>query len=224
MIAGEGMRGTAGTSETPPDAEPASFPSPATMISSAPIEDEPSLIEQEPLPNRAAAAAAPGSAAAPVSVGEFWARVLRGQDVPPVLRAVMTNLQPVSIDLEVGRIVLAGAGRYAESGRVRLSQIAEACRRELGRPAEVLIQNLDQGEGDGPADSAIDPSAAAVPGPGETAEGPVEAAADGNRPVAPATVSVATPPMMPSQHPLVKEAMELFGARIVDVQYRRPSA
>jgi hypothetical protein len=146
--------------------------------------------------------------------------------MPTVLRTVLTNLTPVSVDLAAGRITLSGASRYADSARGRHGQIVDVCRRELGQTIEIIIQSEDV-PADEPASESAEPSVSSGDSPRPADQSPsaatdAESTADDAPGASPAPPR--TPPMMPSQHPLVKEAMELFGARIVDVQHRRPSA
>ena len=161
----------------------------------------------------------PPTVARPVESGDAWARVLRAQNVPTVLRTLLTYLRPLSVDLAAGRIVLSGSSRHVESARGRHAQIVEVCRRELGRAVEVLIQSDEESTGGGApeADGAAEQAAAASDeDSGEELRAPSEET--------PRAAAPSSTPMMPSDHPLVKEAMELFGARIVDVQHRRPRA
>lgn len=223
MSAEEGAQPPADVEPIPSEPEPESLPASAELIASAALVQGPARVDPAASPTGALAATGPSSIPA---AGEFWARVLRSPGVQTVLRTLMSYLRPVSIDLDGGRIVLAGAGRYAESARGRLGQLAEVCRRELGRPIEVVIQadgEMDDGNSeDGAQDAASGQAAHGEAGHAEelgpdTETAPVQEAP---QPVAPAR----PPATVPSQHPLVKEAMELFGARIVDVQFRRPSA
>jgi hypothetical protein len=161
--------------------------------------------------------------------------VLRAQGIPTVLRTVLTYLRPVSVDVAGGRIVLSGAGRYVESARGRHGQIVEVCRRELGRAIEVVIQSDDPamareaGEESGLGNPAVTDPAGVEAGAdaagalrGGAGDSKVDNAASAEPRGAEGTGATGGTPMMPGDHPLVKEAMELFGARIVDVQHRRP--
>ncbi len=148
----------------------------------------------------------------PIDIGSLWARVLRAQGLPTVLRTLMTYLRPMTVDPAAGRVVLAGSLRHVESARGRQVHIVEVFRRELGRAVEVAY-HVD----DADPEAAEDP----VAGPEEPASEPSP------RPEPPLAGTPARPeprvePAQISQHPLVKEAMELFGARIVDIQHRRP--
>ncbi len=159
--------------------------------------------------------------ARPLESGDAWARVLRAQGLPTVLRTLMTYLRPVSVDLTAGRIVLAGPGRYVESARGRHAQIVDVCRRELGRTIDVQIQSDDSQPSEDVAaasQAAKEESSVAEPG-GDVSQADETNAVDAPKSVPAARMS----PMLPADHPLVKEAMELFGARIVDVQHRRPN-
>ena len=142
--------------------------------------------------------------------GELWARILRAPDMPTVLRTILTNLRPVSYDGAAGRIVISGASRYADSARARMALVVDACRKVLGRSIEVVVQSDDVPGDESPAE----PGARAIATPPARPEGVQEQTPD----------PASEPPAHPGQHPLVREAMELFGARIVDIQQRRPSA
>lgn len=226
----------------PPESDRATLAAPTTRsIADAfsATANEEAESEPEPLTRQSvepAAAEAPG-VVRPVADGDAWARVLRAQGIPTVLRTVLTYLRPVSVDVAGGRIVLAGAGRYVESARGRHGQIVEVCRRELGRAIEVVIQSDDQaseqGVGEvsepGPGNRGVVDAADA--GAGEETTGTrliadeeprIVKAAGGEPRGAEGAGTAGGAPIMPGDHPLVKEAMELFGARIVDVQHRRP--
>jgi len=142
-------------------------------------------------------------------MGKVWARILRAPDMPTVLRTVLTNLRPISYDSAAGRLVLAGAPRYAESAISRMALVLAACRSVLGRQIEVVVDSDD------PSDEVSPPV------PNTPATGPDAGRSEGGHEVVPE--QPAEPLAHPAQHPLVKEAIELFGARIVDIQHRRPS-
>lgn len=176
----------------------------------SPVQPAPASLPAEPSPPPAPA----------LPSGDAWARVLRAQGMPTVLRTVLTNLSPVSVDLAAGRVVLSGAARYADSARTRHGQIVDFCRRELGQTIEIIIQSDDAPPDESVASSNEPAHDPAAPVSDATNQADDQSAA----PPPPAPASPRPAPMVPSQHPLVKEAMELFGARIVDIQNRRPSA
>lgn len=163
-----------------------------------------------PTVSQPAAAPRPPAVAEPAPTGDLWARVLRGPGMTPVLRTILSNLRVLSVDAASGRVVIAGEAKYAESARSRQGLIVDALRRELGRAVELHV------EADEPPAEAGEPELPAAPDvPANRAEGEALQAP----PPAPAG-----PPQALSEHPLIREAMELFGARIVDVKHRRPAA
>ena len=150
-----------------------------------------------------------------IGAGDAWARVLRAPGVPTVLRTLLTYLRPVVVDVDAGRIVLTGTAMHVESARGRHGQIVECCRRELGRAFDVVLE----AEQEAPA---VDTEVGEAGEP-EAVEHGDETPLDAEQ-AAPPPPPARGPMTVPSQHPLVKEAMKLFGARIVDVQQRRPTA
>ncbi|MBX3401804.1 MAG: hypothetical protein KF699_00170 [Phycisphaeraceae bacterium] len=161
-------------------------------------------------PAEPAAATTPMRAVEPAPTGDLWARVLRGPGVTAVLRTILSNLRVKSADAASGRVVIVGEAKYAESARSRQGMIVDALRREIGRGVELIIE----AEVSDTADD-VPEAQAAVEAPTDRPEGGPDSA----QPAAPAS-----PPQTFSEHPLIREAMELFGARIVDVQHRRPAA
>ncbi len=157
-----------------------------------------------------AATPRPPAVAEPAPTGDLWARVLRGPGMTQVLRTILSNLRVRSVDAASGRVVIAGEAKYAESARSRQALIVDALRRELGRAVELHV------EADEPSAEPGEPDLPASEVPADRAEGEP-------RPSSPPAVP-AGPPQALSEHPLIREAMELFGARIVDVQHRRPAA
>jgi hypothetical protein len=128
-----------------------------------------------------------------------------------VLRAVFAETSLVAI--EPGRVVLScTSARFAASARARERQIAEIFERELGRRVDVVIE-----AGPAPAES---PDAAPIAGPAPDLSR-AEPAADHASATASAPAQTPAPPGAdPGEHPLVKTAIELLGARIVSVQPR----
>lgn len=199
-----GGRGEERAEYTPP----AGTESGVATIEPRPAQAPAAGVPRPTIPETAATGTPPVTEPAPA--GDLWARVLRGPGVTAVLRAVLSNLRVKSADAASGRVVIAGDAKYAESARSRHGMIVDALRRELGRGVELIIE--------------AEPSEAHVGGPEapvaaeSRAEGPVGEAASVPRPVP------AGPPTVISEHPLIREAMELFNARIVDVQHRRPAS
>lgn len=163
-----------------------------------------------PADSRPVAAPRPPAMAEPAPTGDLWARVLRGPGMTPVLRTILSNMRVLSVDAASGRVVIAGEAKYAESARSRQGLIVDALRRELGRGVELLVE-----ADEAPAEAGEPDLPAAPDVPANRTEGEA-------RPVPPSVP--AGPPQALSEHPLIREAMELFGARIVDVQHRRPTA
>lgn len=170
----------------------------------------PAIEAPPPMASEPAAAITPMPALEPAPTGDLWARVLRGPGVTAVLRTILSNLRVKSVDAASGRVVIVGDAKYAESARSRQGMIVDALRRELGRGVELLIEADTSDTDDGVPEAAASEEVPTDRPDGRSA--PVQP------PVAPG------PPQTLSEHPLIREAMELFGARIVDVQHRRPAA
>lgn len=172
------------------------------------------IVEPQPSPRPTPATMTAATAAEPAAgSGDLWARVLRGPGITSVLRTILSNLRVQSLDTAAGRVVLVGEAKYADSARARQMLIGDALRRELGRPVELVIQGLGGEQGAGPAEAPDGQSG--DPEPAGSVDAPLEVRME--KPAPP------PPQGLPSEHPLVREAMELFGARIVDVQHRRPA-
>lgn len=155
--------------------------------------------------------------ALPAISGELaplWTRVIRAEDLSPLLRAVLINSTLES--LEGGRATVVCSGRYAADAQKKWrASITELLSREAGTAIELTIRSAD-----GAAAMVEAPVAAA-----SEAEATMDAA---SVPIPPRPASVPSPARMPAQslnnaadHPLVKQALELFGGRIVDIQPRR---
>lgn len=157
-----------------------------------------------------------------------WARVVRacGQ-TNPILRAILTN--STLLGLENGSALLTCSERFAVGAKKHQAAIAQAFERELGRPIVVEFR-----------DALGVPAAGATGGNSETAPGSATDGVSSDSPTSqegqPATAAGgATEDAGPqakapvrnfnsntaAEHPLVKQAMELFGAKIVDVQPRK---
>lgn len=183
-------------------------PTPAAVPETARVVERPASPRPTPPTTTAATAAEPA-----VGSGDLWARVLRGPGITSVLRTILSNLRVQSLDAASGRVVLVGEAKYAESATARQTLIADALRRELGRPVELVIQGVG-GESEAGPVNAPD---------GHAGEGESASSVETQREDRVDNPAPSPPQGLPSEHPLVREAMELFGARIVDVQHRRPA-
>lgn len=122
----------------------------------------------------------------------------------PVLRAILADATLKSVD--AARVVLVCPdARFALSAQARSKPIAELFERQLGRPVEVVIESAQPDPA--PQLSPPDP------------DQPSEPASSSTRALSDAPIS---PVEDPINHPLVRTAIELLGARIVSVQRRAP--
>jgi hypothetical protein len=136
--------------------------------------------------------------------------VIRAENLSPLLRAVLINSTLES--LEGGKAIVVCSGRYAADAEKRWrASITELLSREAGTAVELIIR-----------------SAEGTPAPAEAPPAGTPDAADAAEPAAPRPQPAPGPGRAPAQalnnaaeHPLVKQALELFGGRIVDIQPRR---
>lgn len=203
--------GGPGTDRGGPRAEPTPEPEPETVRPPVRATRPEAELIEPPSPRPSPAPAAADQLAA--GSGDVWARVLRGPGITSVLRTILSNLRVQSLDAASGRVVLIGEAKYADSARARQTLIADALRRELGRQVELTIQGIGGESEAGPVDAAD----------GHAGEGESGGSVDAPRENRLDNPPPFPPQGLPSEHPLVREAMELFGARIVDVQHRRPA-
>lgn len=195
-------------------ARPAPMPPPQERVS-----DVPALLA-EPKPDALPAPSAPRAAATAVGVSAeaaaVWSKVVQVcVQQHPLLRALVTNSMLVSLEGE--KALLSCAERFALSAPKWREKLGELFTRERGTTTVVEFE----------APGGSPESAAAV-------SGDAGAASESTSPGAGAPAAAAggaaafTRPAMPGpgavEHPLVKQAIELFGARVVDVQppLRRP--
>lgn len=132
----------------------------------------------------------------------MWSRVVRSAGgTTPILRAVLVNSSLDKVDGDTAVVICPQ--RYIAGGRKNIEPIQKAFSLELGR--SVLVEfRLPDGEVEREAASADAGASEAHAG-----------APDGVH--APATTFN---PNLAVEHELVKQAMELFGARVVDVRPR----
>jgi len=140
-----------------------------------------------------------------------WQSVARSAaELGPVLRGVVTNCTLVRF--AGGKAVLECPDRLRTAAVKQAAKLGELFGREMGTPVVVEIfdpaaeQPATTDDGSGAGD-ASDAAAAASPEAGATAGGDI--------------AGVRPDPMMATEHPLVKQAVELFQARVVDVQPRK---
>lgn len=140
---------------------------------------------------------------------QHWSRVVQsGMTQSPVLRTVLMNTILVSFSADGGvrRAVLCVNERFASGAIKQRERITELFQRECGGPVEVEFQDTNARAAGKGTPAATDPEADAQGGGGAA---PPHAA-----PARPDAVQI-------GEHPLVKHALEVFGAKIVDVQQRR---
>lgn len=148
----------------------------------------------------------------------LWSRIIRAEGVSPLLRAVLINSTLES--LEGGRATIVSTARYAADAEKRWrGSIIELLTRESGAsaPIELTIRSTDGAiVNTPPTPSTPSPIAAGGSPPGSHGEPSAAPTPAPSRPGAlAASVNNA------ADHPLVKQALELFGGRIVDIQPRR---
>lgn len=131
-----------------------------------------------------------------------WQSVARAAaELGPVLRGIVSNC--TLLRAAGGKVVLDCPDRLRTAALKQAAKLGELFSREMGAAVVVEI---------------YDPEAAK-----EAAEAEGGDALEAGESSAPATVPTpARPdPVMATEHPLVKQALELFQARVVDVQPRR---
>lgn len=171
-------------------------------------------------PDAPPAPAAPRAAATAVGVSAeaaaVWSKVVQVcVQHHPLLRALVTNSMLVSLEGE--KALLSCAERFALSAPKWREKLSEVFTRERGATTAVEFEvpgappESAGTEGGGEAGAASDSTAQSA-----GAQASTGAAASFTRPAMPGPGAV--------EHPLVKQAIELFGARVVDVQppLRRP--
>ena len=130
-----------------------------------------------------------------------------------MLRGVVTNC--TLMRFAGGKAVLECPDRLRPAAVKQAAKLGELFGREMGTPVVVEIfdpaaeqpATTDDGSGADVAGDASDAAATASPKGGATAGGDI--------------AGVRPDPMMATEHPLVKQAVELFQARVVDVQPRK---
>lgn len=201
----------------------------ATQLAAAVVEVKPEAASAEPIAS--AAPAAPKSstlhaAGLAPELLQAWARVVRASSTQPTTRAILTNLEPVGAD--ESRLMLRGEERYTGPARSRLAALAELLHKELGRRLEITL--VEAGDGQtfaappAAAPSARLPQAPPVSQPQTEPENGTYSD-NAPHPDAPAAVDPAQPSdpqpsTLAANHPIVRQTIELFGARIVSVQPR----
>lgn len=140
----------------------------------------------------------------PAGLAPLWSRVIRAEGISPLLRAVLINSTLESLDS--GRATVVCSARYAADAEKRWrGSITELLSRESGAAIDLTICSADG------AVVATPPAAPAEDAAPQSDSSPAPAPAP-SRPGVPSNAA---------DHPLVKQAIELFGGRIVDIQPRR---
>lgn len=131
---------------------------------------------------------------------DCWQRVARSaSDVSPVLRGIVINC--TLLRYEGGKVLLDCPERFRPMAVKHAAKLGEMFSRESGAAVVVEIH---------------DPEAAAATAGGGGAGAEGEAAS-----LVPTVAPARPDPVMVTEHPLVKRALELFQARVVDVQPRK---
>lgn len=130
----------------------------------------------------------------PLALGELWSRARGSRELTPRVRRLMQALEPVS--LEAGRLRARSAGTLSDVLRGGVGELEGL----LGSVAGERVA-LEVIEEEAPAPAA--PEGQELPGAGEGGEDRPEAAAELH------------------QHPLVAQALEVFGGSVVRVEPRR---
>ena len=145
-----------------------------------------------------------------------WSKVVRTAGATsPILRAVLTNASLESVKGDSA--VVACAPRFMAGARKMQGAIAEALSRELGRVVSVDLREVGEAGGEvltGARQSSAGEAPGAVGGAAASPEAPATPAS------AEAAPKAVFNPNQALEHALVKQAMELFGARVVDVKPR----
>jgi hypothetical protein len=143
----------------------------------------------------------PIASSAPTKIGALWAEVLDQVSRRPRLRSLLVRLTPIALDGSV-LVVAAPAGSLALA-KDHAAEMASLAGRVAGKSmrVEVVEQKgpaLEQGSADTGAPAST----------GNTASRGVPAPGAGD----------------PALHPLVQQAVEIFGATVVRVERRLPPA
>ncbi len=180
--------------DSPGDPAPPPEDETQKMQDAAASESSAVLTEAKPLPST------------PAGLAPLWSRVIRAENISPLLRAVLINSTLES--LETGRATLVCSARYAADAQKKWrGSITELLSREAGTPIDLTILSTDGAVVTLPAAPAADSASAPPPNPSSSTPSPAP-----SRPGAPNNAA---------DHPLVKQALELFGGRIVDIQPRK---
>lgn len=149
-----------------------------------------------------------GALATPAALAPLWSKVIRSPGISPILKAILTNSSLTSID--GGKATVVSTPKYATGAPKWLTQITELITREHGTKVEVILR----------AAAGNEPISEVAPDSPASADA---TASDSDASSTPRSHTPATGSIQPTEHPLVKQALEVFGGRIVDVQQRRRS-
>ncbi len=155
----------------------------------------PGASARPPAPHEPAPAASPAPTAAPIDdPAAAWAAILRAAEKRPRVHSILADLGLARLDAD--RAVLAGRGPVCRAAEHSAKAIEEIIRDALGRTVRVEVSV----------------EAADAPPPGA----PTAPEARGHQ-AAPMSIDDDV-----RNHPLVQEAMEVLGAKIVRVE-RKPT-
>jgi hypothetical protein len=198
----------------------------AETVPAAPAssENQPASTRQ-PAPAGGAAAAPPvrqalASNAVSSEHQRLWSNVVHaGMAQSPVLRTVLMNTMLVSFTTDGGarRATLCCSERFANGAAKQRDRIAELFQRECGGPVEIIFQDTLAAQANSTGTQPAAPLTNTAAADANAASDTASPATDINpRPLPPRAA-----PTQISDHPLVKHALEVFSAKIVDVQPRR---
>lgn len=142
----------------------------------------------------------------------IWAKIVRSPVSSPIIRAILTNSSLAEFKPSEGLATISCTARYAAGAKARIGEIAVIFEKEVGRRFTITIHE----PGEAASAGATAAEAPAAP--------PVAAATvPGAEPATEATPRPSTPPppaFNAAEDPLIRQALELFSARIVSVQPR----
>lgn len=147
-----------------------------------------------------------GALATPAALAPLWSKVIRSPGISPILKAILTNSSLTSLD--GGKATVVSTPKFATGAPKWITHITELISHAHGTKVEVLLlaaagnEPITQPAPEDSASSNADPT-------------------DPDAPPIPRSPPPSTGTFQPTDHPLVKQALEVFGGRIVDVQPRK---
>lgn len=148
-----------------------------------------------------------GALSTPAALAPLWSKVIRSPGISPILKAILTNSSLTSLD--GGKATVVSTPKFATGAPKWIAQITELISHAYGAKVEVVLRAAAAGS-----------EPITQPAPDDSASSDA-AAGDTDAPAMPRSQPPSTGSFQPTEHPLVKQALEVFGGRIVDVQPRR---